>query len=164
MPRREGFARMTSSSLARQATLALVLLPAVAGCAHNGENDFLELSIAHNTMRVEVLRTPEDRADGYFTRPEPGPGEGLLFVFERPDNYAFIMSDGRRSVAFPLGIAFVDAYGRITQIERLAPNDPQPVRSSEPVLYAVEGSWQYFQDASLRTGMIVEGLPKVSSD
>jgi len=155
---------MAPSPTSRRALVVTALLAAVAGCAHNGENDFLELSIAHNTMRVEVLRTPEDRADGYFTRPEPGPGEGLLFVFERPENRAFIMSDGRRSVAFPLGIAFVDVYGRITQVERLAPNDPQPVRSQEQVLYAVEGSWQYFQDAPLKTGMLVEGLPGVPSD
>lgn len=152
---------MTKLSPAHRAAVALVLLAAVAGCAREGEDDYVDLTIAGNTMRVEVLRTPADRGEGYFTRPEPGPGQGLLFVFERPGSYAFIMSDGRRNVPFALGIAFVDAYGRITQIERLAPNDPRPVRSGEAMLYAIEGSWQYFQDARLRDGMIVENLPEV---
>lgn len=153
---------MTGIPPARRAALALAFLAAVAGCARDGESDYIDLTIAQNPMHVEVLRSPGDRADGYFTRPKPGPAEGLLFVFERPGNYAFIMSDGRRNVPFPLGIAFVDAYGRITQVERLAPNAPQPVRSTESILYAIEGSWQHFQDAPVNAGMIVEGLPDAS--
>jgi len=119
----------------------------------------VELQIGESLMRVSVADTPEERANGYFDRDAPGDGEGILFVFEREGTYGFIMSDGQRRVPYELGIAFIDASGRVTEVRRLAGGSTECVDSPEKTLYAVEGSWQYYQKAPIRAGMRVRGLP-----
>ena len=120
----------------------------------------VELRIGENVMRVEVADTPQERSVGFFGRPAPADGEGILFVFERQGTYGFIMSDGARSVPYELGIAFVNAAGTVTEVRRLAPGNAEPVESPEKTLYAIEGSWEYYEQAPVRAGMTVRGLPR----
>ena len=126
------------------------------------EDDRVQLRIGQTPIMVDVADTPEELSTGYFGRQAPADGEGILFVLARPDVHSFIMSDGGRSVDFELGIAFVNPGGRITGVSRLLPEDPRPVNSPPNTLFAIEGSWTFFQAAPVEVGMTVHGLP--SSD
>ena len=150
IPGRQGAAR----------TLVLCALLAVAPGCQDGPSERIAIRIGGHAMTVKVARTSKARADGYFNCEAPKDGEGILFLLPGVGTHWFTMSDGHRSVPFELGIAFADADGRITQVQRLAPDDATRRRSPPDTLYAVEGSWAYFQKAPIERGMVIEGLPE----
>ena len=80
---------------------------------------------------------------------------GMLFVFAAPQPLSFWM----RNTYIPLSIAFVDAQGRILNIEELAPQDERSKFSTGPALYAIEMRKGWFAQKGIRAGAKVEGLP-----
>ena len=63
--------------------------------------------------------TPEQRATGLMNRFSLQPDHGMLFVFEQPQPLGFWM----KNTFIPLSIAFIDADGRIVNIEDMQPQD-----------------------------------------
>ncbi|QCC48528.1 DUF192 domain-containing protein [Halobellus limi] len=66
------------------------------------------------TVTVRVADTRSKRYTGLSDTDSLGPDEGMLFVHDEEDEYAYVM----REMAFPIDIVFVDAEGRITTIHR----------------------------------------------
>lgn len=74
------------------------------------------------TYRVQVARTPEDRAKG-LSGPLIQGRDGMLFLFPRPLRPCFWMRDTRTDIK----IAFMDDSWRIFQTARLKAHDETPV-------------------------------------
>jgi uncharacterized membrane protein (UPF0127 family) len=89
-------------------------------------------------VRIDVADTDETRARGLMFRPPLSDAEGMLFVFDRPDRYAFWM----KNVSAPLDILWVDQALRIVWIVEAAPPcdaDDCPIyRPPRSALYVVE--------------------------
>ncbi len=68
------------------------------------------------TLTVELARTPAEQVRGLSGRPGLKPGQGMLFVYDRPQPVSIWMKDMR----FPLDIVWIRA-GRIVKIEKRAP-------------------------------------------
>ena len=97
----------------------------------------LRLSIGGDCRRIVVADEVGERAVGLMRRRDLGPYDGMLFVFERPVQGAFTMSD----VPVPLDIGWYDAAGR--PVDRLV-MQPCPDRSvSECPLYRSRGPYSY---------------------
>ncbi len=75
------------------------------------------LAINGHKIVAEVASTPDDRATGLMNRFSLQPDRGMLFVFEHPEPLSFWM----KNTFIPLSIAFLDASGRILNIEDMAP-------------------------------------------
>ena len=88
------------------------------------------------------------------------PDHGMLFVFERPEPLGFWM----KNTYIPLSIAFIDASGRILNIEDMAPQtETHALVARDPRLYALEMRKGWFVERGIRPGDRVEGvanLPK----
>lgn len=67
-------------------------------------------------LTVELARTPDEQVRGLSGRPGLGPGQGMLFVYDRPRTVSIWMKDMR----FSLDIVWIRA-GRIVHIEKQAP-------------------------------------------
>ena len=113
------------------------------------------LTIREQKLVVEVAATPESRATGLMNRFSLHTDHGMLFVFEAPQPLAFYM----RNTYVPLSIAFVDARGRITNIEDMRPRDETTHWSKGLATYAIEMRQGWFASKGIGAGDVVEGLP-----
>ena len=80
----------------------------------------------------------------------------MLFVFEHAEPQAFWM----KNTFIPLSIAFIDADGRIANIEDMAPQTENSHWSRGPVLYALEMRKGWFAERGIKAGDRVEGVEK----
>lgn len=138
------------------AALAALVLTLAAAPAAGDELATIELAIQGHTLTAEVAATPKTRTVGLMNRFSLKPDHGMLFVFEEPQPLAFWM----KNTYVALSIAFIDASGRIVNIEDMAPQTEVPHRSAGPSLYALEMKKGWFAERGIVRGDRVEGLDK----
>jgi hypothetical protein len=112
------------------------------------------LTIRGQALTVEVASTPQTRETGLMNRFSLRQDHGMLFVFEAPQPLAFWMKD----TYVPLSIAFVDASGRILNVEDMRPKDESTHWSKGSALFAIEMRQGWFASKGIGAGDIVEGL------
>jgi uncharacterized membrane protein (UPF0127 family) len=78
----------------------------------------------------------------------------FLFLFDAHLKISFFMKD----TYVPLSIAFVDARGRIVNIEDMRPQDESTHWSKGMALYAIEMRQGWFAAKGIGAGDVVEGL------
>ncbi len=105
------------------------------------------------TARVEVARTPAERARGLMYRDRLAPDHGMLFIYPEEGVRTFWMQNTK----IPLSICFADRRGRIVRILSMEPHwgkpGPAPLYSSgEPALYALEMERGWFSRKGIREG------------
>jgi len=114
---------------------ASLLLPSVA--AAQCRDTVLELRgpWGQAQFTVEIVDTPETRAQGLMFRESLGRWAGMLFVYEEPGRAVFWM----RNTLIPLDMIFVDPAGNVTHVHRDAvPLDETPIDGGDGVLYVLE--------------------------
>ena len=138
------------------AAVALVLL--FAGSAHGATTlPTVSLTINGHKIVAEIASSPQDRATGLMNRFSLQTDHGMLFVFERPEPLGFWM----KNTFIPLSIAFLDASGRVLNIEDMAPQTENTHWSRGPGLYALEMRKGWFAEHGIRAGDRVEGVEKL---
>lgn len=147
----------------KPATLAL-LLAAVAGAAScrrparaPGEGappeadrpGMIRLTVDTAVLWAEVSDRPETRQVGLMYRRSLPEDQGMLFVFEEPQELDFWM----RNTYLPLDIAFVSQSGVILNIEAMEPMDEGPrYRSRGPARFAIEANRGWFARRGIAPG------------
>jgi len=131
-----------------------VLMLAIPTGASAADLPVRTLTIRDQKLMVEVASTAETRATGLMNRFSLRQDHGMLFVFEAPQPLAFYM----RNTYIPLSITFVDAQGRILNIEDMQPKDESTHWSKGLALYAIEMRQGWFAAKGIGTGDVVEGL------
>jgi uncharacterized protein len=120
-----------------------------------------ELTINGHAVTAEVATTVATRAVGLMRRFSLRPDYGMLFVFDAPQPLMFWMKD----TYIPLSIAFIDADGRILNIEDMAPQTESLHNSRGPAMFALEMKKGWFAQLAIAAGDRVDGLahaPKAS--
>ncbi len=103
-------------------------------------------------VRVEIADTPEETLTGLMGRSALAEEAGMLFVFEQEQILAFWMKD----TLIPLSIAYIDAEGRIVDIQDMQPLDETSQPSAEPAQYALEVNQGFFEGRGVMVGDMVE--------
>ncbi len=140
------------------AAAALALSSALPVAA--AELPTVTLTIGTHKLVAEVVTTVEQRATGLMNRFSLKPDHGMLFVFGRPAPQGFWM----KNTYIPLSIAFLDADGRILNIEDMRPQSEETHWSKGPALYAVEMKKGWFAERGIGPGAVVAGMPRVKAD
>jgi uncharacterized protein len=117
------------------------------------------LTIGTHKLTAEVAATPEQRETGLMNRFSLKPDTGMLFVFERSEPQAFWM----RNTYVALSIAFIDADGRILNIEDMQPQTDDSHWSKGAARYALEMKKGWFAERGVAAGDRVDGLAKLPS-
>lgn len=141
------------------ASLATVLapVPAIAQAAGKAQSlPTIPLTIGGRKIVAEVARTPAELATGLMWRFSLRPDQGMVFVYDEPRQMSFWM----KNTYIPLSIAFIDAGGRIINIEDMTPQSEQLHWSRAPGVYALEMRKGWFAEHGITPGAIVDGLPK----
>ena len=115
----------------------------------------IKLTVGTRDVVVEVAANESQRATGLMYRFSMPPDQGMLFVFEQSRPLSFWM----RNTYVALSIAFIDAQGRILNVEEMAPHDERSTWSAGPALYALEMRKGWFAQHGIAAGMLVKGLP-----
>ena len=129
--------------LARTAALALAV-----ACASKSPDPpagaqprvVVETASGAHAVRVEVVRSDEERARGLMNRTKLDADAGMLFVFEESDDHSFWM----KNTFLPLDMIFVDEAGRVAGvIERAEPLTLQSRTLGKASRYVLEvnGGW-----------------------
>lgn len=103
-------------------------------------------------VRVEIADDIFERARGLMYREKLGERRGMLFVYGEEDTRSFYM----KNTTIPLSIAFMDAEGRIVDIQDLKPLDETSRRSAKPAQYALEVNQGFFEERGIEVGDRVE--------
>ena len=100
------------------------------------ENRIEIIKINDVSVKVEVVKTPETRAQGLSDRKILPDGTGMLFVFDEPAQYGFWMKD----MNFAIDIVWIDERLRVIGIEkRVSPDTfPQIFHPNQAVKYVLE--------------------------
>ncbi len=84
---------------------------------------------------VEVVDTPETRAQGLMHREEMPKSAGMLFVYEHPQRVAFWM----RNTLIPLDMIFADATGVVQKVhENAVPGDETAIPGGDNIQFVLE--------------------------
>lgn len=117
--------------------LTAVLLPAtvLAQQACREDRIMLRGDWGLAQFRVEVVDTPQERAQGLMNRQSMSMGAGMLFVFQKTEVVSFWME----STLIPLDMVFISESGRVEHIHHNAqPQDRTSISSQVPVRYVLE--------------------------
>ena len=116
----------------------------------------MALSINGHKLIAEVATNTQTRATGLMHRFSLKPDHGMLFVFRDQRPLSFWM----KNTFVALSIAYIDARGRILEIEDMAPQTETMHPSSAPAQYALEMKKGWFAEHGIAVGASVVGLDK----
>jgi uncharacterized membrane protein (UPF0127 family) len=105
-------------------------------------------------VRVEIADEPDEQAKGLMARTALGEDRGMLFAFPSEEERSFWM----RNTMIPLSIAYMDAEGRIVDIQDMKALDDNPPHyvSAKPARYALEVNKGFFDERGVKVGDRVE--------
>lgn len=152
----------------KRAALVLALLVLIlAGCGSEGGPQEAGTTVAREEgamptvtidasgggkvrVRVEIADTDAERARGLMDRTALPEDQGMLFVYPTERTLSFWMKD----TLIPLSIAYIDAEGRIVDIQDMEPLDDEPPHyvSAEPAQYALEVNQGFFEERGVEVG------------
>lgn len=140
--------------------LALPSVVVVAGIAVFGQSvparaeGLLELNVGIHRIHAEVANTPPSRSQGLMYRKQLPANQGMLFVFVQPGVQCMWM----RNTLIPLSVAFMDAQGRIINIEEMQPQTEDQHCAGQPAKYALEMPGGWFAQRGIKAGMPIGGV------
>ncbi len=143
----------------RLLVLGLVLVIIYVGWQRRGlvkENGLKRLRVGEEIVVVEIVDTPETRAQGLSGRESLGENEGMLFVFDEFKIYSFWMKE----MKFDLDFAWImegEVVGLAEQV--LAPKvgeSPVVVRPSQPIEMVLEVNSGFLNKKGVKIGDRVE--------
>lgn len=103
--------------------------------------------------RLEIVSSPEARAEGLSGRRELPDGQGMIFVFDTAATQCIWMKDMR----FSLDIVWLDGEKKIVHIERdVSPETyPRQFCPEQPARYVIELNAGEAARAGLRVGQVL---------
>lgn len=134
----------------------------LTGLLHAGEPQLdlprTQLTLGAHSIEVQVASDDASRSKGLMFRTELPADEGMLFVFDRPQQAGFWM----KNTPLPLSVAYISPEGRILEIHPLEPQSEQVITSRfRNILFALEMHRGWFEENKILPGDRILGLPSV---
>lgn len=129
------------------------------GLAQNGTFPSIELAAGMYRIEAEVATTQQERMLGLMQRKSMPMQKGMLFVFPTTARHCMWM----RNTYLPLSVAFLDAQGRIINIEDMQPQTDDSHCAARPAVYALEMNLGWFRERGIGTGFPIAGMDRVPS-
>jgi hypothetical protein len=146
---------MSYASLLRRSAVTLAVLSVavpLAACSDEGKL-VLHTAGGDHTFNVQVVDTPETRAQGLMFVQELADDAGMLFDFKEEREVSFWM----RNTFIPLDMIFIGADGEVKTIHVNArPQDPTSIPSEVPVQFVLEIPGGRSEEIGLEPGDTVE--------
>lgn len=134
--------------------MAVLLLTALGAAAQS--LPVIELNAGIHRIEAEVAASPEARMRGLMQRTTLPPQRGMLFVFDQEARHCMWM----KNTYLPLSVAFLDAAGRILNIEEMQPQTEDNHCAARPARFALEMNAGWFARRGIRAGDTIGGIGK----
>lgn len=134
--------------MARASLLISVLL---AGCQFAPPANAPKILAPLDQLRLEWADTYKERQQGLMDRTRLSENAGMMFVFETPKTYCFWM----KNTLIPLSVGFIDAQGKLVQINDMQPKSLQHHCAKQPILYALEVNQGWFERNNVKIQALV---------
>ena len=138
------------------ATVGALLLSAGASWAQDARFGTAKLSAGMHLIQAEVAADDQSRQQGLMFRERMANNNGMVFVFDDTHKQCMWM----KNTLLPLSVAFIDADGKIVNIEDMQAKTLDNHCSEKPVKYALEMNLGWFKQKNIKPGTTIEGLPK----
>jgi uncharacterized membrane protein (UPF0127 family) len=139
---------------------ALLLLVTVPASAQNAPQSVTfgktQLSAGMHLIKAEVAIADAERQQGLMFRETMDKNAGMVFVFDQPTTQCMWM----KNTLLPLSVAFIDAQGKIVNIEDMQPQTLDTHCSDKAVKYALEMNLGWFKEKRIKPGSKINGLPR----
>jgi len=139
----------------RLAGLLFGLTMSAVGWAQNAM-PIMELSAGFHRIEAEVAANDQNRQVGLMNRKAMPTQRGMLFVFTQENTHCMWM----RNTLLPLSVAFMDAEGKIINIEDMQPQTEDNHCARRPARYALEMNLGWFAQRGIKPGVKLGGLDK----
>ncbi|MDC8757642.1 DUF192 domain-containing protein [Janthinobacterium fluminis] len=143
------------------ATLSATAMLAGAGAALAQNQRFAstQLSAGIHLISAEVAASDAQREQGLMFREKMPNNAGMVFVFDAPATQCMWM----KNTLLPLSVAFIDAEGKIVNIEDMQPQtlDSHCSKKAVPVRYALEMNLGWFKQKNIKPGTVIGNLPRL---
>lgn len=138
-----------------RAAIALSFLPTLH--VHAQERfPVIPLTAGIHVIQAEVAMTEPQREQGLMFREKLGPNSGMVFLFGEPAQVCMWM----KNTLLPLSVAFIDARGKILNIEEMQPQTLNSHCATGLASYALEMNKGWFAQKNIKPGTTIAGLPK----
>ena len=120
----------------------------------DGVGDVHEALIGGQRFRLDVARTPVERARGLMNRESLPRDSAMIFVYPQEDYRGFWM----KNTLIPLDILFLDSRGIVVDVQAMTPQIGAPdseltvYRSASPTRYAIEMNAGLAQELGIGPG------------
>lgn len=115
----------------------------------------VKLQAGMHLIDTQVALTPAQRQIGLMFRKEMPQQEGMIFVFEEPNQQCFWM----KNTILPLTAAFVADDGTIVNLADMKPQTTDSHCSDKPVRFVLEMNQGWFAKKGIKAGMRLSGPP-----
>lgn len=116
-----------------------------------------ELAVGMYRIEAELAHTPESRQTGLMNRKSMPEQRGMVFVFTSDARHCMWM----KNTLMPLSVAFIDARGRILNIEQMQPQTENSHCAAAEARYALEMNLGWFAARGIAAGHKVLGLERL---
>ena len=133
---------------------------AAAGSLGAQEADRLpvaELGAGMYRIEAEVANTFRSRQTGLMNRSVMPLQRGMVFVFPEDATHCMWMVN----TFLPLSVAFIDAGGRILNIEDMQPQTRDSHCAAAPARFALEMNQGWFSERGIRAGDVLRGIDRL---
>ena len=117
---------------------------------------YLALNAGIHRIKAEIAADQPTRMQGLMQRKHLPVNHGMLFVFPVADRHCMWM----RNTLIPLSVAFLDAEGKILNIENMQPQTEKNHCASAPARFALEMNSGWFASKGIRAGQRIGGIGK----
>ena len=139
--------------LVASAALLLAGAPAFAQTAL----PLAELGAGMYRIEAEVAHTFETRQTGLMNRSAMPLHRGMVFVFPEARAHCMWM----KNTLLPLSVAFVDAQGRVINIEDMQPQTTDNHCAAGPARFALEMNLGWFAERGIEAGDTLRGFDRL---
>ena len=148
---------MKNANLVSRIGCLLALALAVAGCGAKEPvattpktvADYFSIKVGDRAVRMQLAVLMPEMERGLMGRRELKSDEGMIFVYQRPQQMTFWMHD----TPTPLDIGFFNSDGELVEVYPLLPFDERTVASrSRSLQYALEMNQNWYRDNGVRPG------------
>ncbi len=131
---------------------AIFSVPAV-----RAELPVVELGAGMYRIEAELAHTDMTRQIGLMNRTAMPAHRGMIFVFPQDARHCMWM----KNTLIPLSVAFLDADGRILNIERMLPQTENSHCAADRARYALEMNADWFSSRKIGAGERIRGVERL---
>ena len=136
--------------------IAAGVLAIASGPVAAADLPVIHLTAGIGALDVEVATNKTQRSLGLMNRTSMPDSRGMLFVYPAPAYFCMWM----KNTKIPLSVAFMDAQGRVINIEDMAPQTETNHCTQRHATYALEANRGWFARHGVSPGTQIIGLEK----